>query len=198
MWACEVESLSKHTGFRVTVLREGRPASTAELMAGLGADRTARAALSSCLASIPFEAFFWEVAPMSTRTWQRPFECVVLPAPGLARSGPDALAFAEHFSPTKSVVEFKNLGGDATLIVPCPRAPASVYPHLAVFLRQAPPEQCDELFRALGHTASELLNDTPFWLSTSGSGVAWLHVRFDQRPKYYQYKPYATGLDQRF
>jgi hypothetical protein len=149
------------------------------------------------LASAPFSAFFWEVAPISTHTWQCPFECVVLPAPGLARSAPNAHAFTAHFSPTKSVVEFANLGGDARLIVPCPRAPANVYSHLAVFLRQAPPDQCDELFRSIGRATSESLNDAPFWLSTSGSGVAWLHVRIDERPKYYQYEPYATGLDQR-
>lgn len=198
MWTCEVESLSERAGLRVSVLRDGQPASFGELMAGLAADPAARAALAACLASAPFEAFFWEVAPMSTHTWQLPFECVVLPAPELARSGPDAHAFAEHFSPTESVVEFANLGGDASLIVPCPRAPASVYPHLAAFLRQAPPDQLDELFRSIGRATSECLTDTPFWLSTSGSGVAWLHVRIDKRPKYYQYKPYRTGLDQRF
>jgi hypothetical protein len=73
-----------------------------------------------------------------------------------------------------------------------------VYPHLAVFLRSAPPDQCDELFRAIGKATIEFLNDAPFWLSTSGSGVAWVHVRIDKRPKYYQYEPYTTGLDQRF
>ena len=28
------------------------------------------------------------------------------------------------------------------------------------------------------------------WLSTSGLGVAWLHLRLDHEPKYYQYAPY--------
>ena len=180
LWTCEVEPLSG-PGLRVMVLCEGKRASMAELMAGLTTDPVARAALIGCLASAPFEAFFWEVAAVCTSTWQRPFECVVLPAPGLAKRGPDAHTFAEHFSPTKSVVEFENLGGDASLIVPCPRAQASAYPHLAVFLRRAPPDQCDELFRTIGQRASESLNDAPFWISTEGSGVAWLHVRIDQR-----------------
>ncbi len=30
------------------------------------------------------------------------------------------------------------------------------------------------------------------WLNTEGGGVAWLHVRIDQRPKYYHYAPYKT------
>ena len=34
------------------------------------------------------------------------------------------------------------------------------------------------------------LSDRPLWLSTSGAGVAWLHVRLDDRPKYIQHAPY--------
>ena len=31
----------------------------------------------------------------------------------------------------------------------------------------------------------------PTWLSTEGSGVPWLHVRLDSRPKYYHHAAYA-------
>ena len=30
----------------------------------------------------------------------------------------------------------------------------------------------------------------PVWLSTAGAGVPWLHVRLDDRPKYYGFGPY--------
>jgi hypothetical protein len=33
----------------------------------------------------------------------------------------------------------------------------------------------------------------PIWLSTAGMGVAWLHIRLDERPKYYSHKPYAVA-----
>ena len=33
--------------------------------------------------------------------------------------------------------------------------------------------------------------DRPMWLSTCGTGVAWVHMRLDQRPKYYTYTPFA-------
>jgi len=36
------------------------------------------------------------------------------------------------------------------------------------------------------------LSETPLWASTSGAGVAWLHIRFDTRPKYYIHLPYRT------
>jgi hypothetical protein len=32
--------------------------------------------------------------------------------------------------------------------------------------------------------------DAPLWISTSGLGVYWLHVRLDARPKYYTYAPF--------
>ena len=34
-------------------------------------------------------------------------------------------------------------------------------------------------------------NSRPVWLSTSGMGVPWLHMRLDQVPKYYTYEPFA-------
>ena len=46
---------------------------------------------------------------------------------------------------------------------------------------------------------SQTVNDKPTWLSTAGMGVAWLHVRLDQRPKYYAHRPYREDrchLDQ--
>jgi hypothetical protein len=36
------------------------------------------------------------------------------------------------------------------------------------------------------------LSETPLRASTSGAGVAWLHIRFDTRPKYYIPLPYRT------
>ena len=42
--------------------------------------------------------------------------------------------------------------------------------------------------RARGHDARQ-----PTWLSTEGSGVPWLHVRLDDRPKYYHHAPYRDA-----
>lgn len=190
MWACDVEPLGGRAGVCLSVREQSRRLSYAELMDALVIDPAASGVLSECLASLPFPAFFWEVRSVCARSAGEPFECVVLPAPALARAAPDAHSFAEHFSKTRSVVHFENLGGDATLIVPCPRGEPSAYPHLAAFLRQAPPEQREALWREVGRCARESLGTAPFWLSTSGLGVAWVHVRIDARPKYYQYTPY--------
>lgn len=32
--------------------------------------------------------------------------------------------------------------------------------------------------------------DAPLWVSTSGLGVPWLHVRLDDAPKYYTHRPF--------
>jgi hypothetical protein len=37
---------------------------------------------------------------------------------------------------------------------------------------------------------SERVGSKVVWLSTAGAGVSWLHVRLDDRPKYYQFEPY--------
>jgi len=44
--------------------------------------------------------------------------------------------------------------------------------------------------RSTARAITARLSDRPLWVSTSGLGVAWLHVRLDARPKYYQYTPY--------
>ena len=190
MWVCEVAPLSAQLGFRVSLFDRARPVSYAEFLDTLATDAGARSVFAACLAGMPFSSFFWECIAVTRASSTESFECAVLSAPVLERAAPDVRSFAEHFSAADSVVRFENLGRDATLIVPCPRAEPSAYPHLAVFLRKAPPQQVDVLLETVARAARERLQSAPFWLSTSGAGVAWVHVRIDSRPKYYQYAPY--------
>jgi len=37
------------------------------------------------------------------------------------------------------------------------------------------------------------INAKRVWLSTAGMGVSWLHVRLDDRPKYYGHRPYRIA-----
>ncbi len=43
---------------------------------------------------------------------------------------------------------------------------------------------------SFGQEMEKRVSDKPVWLSTAGGGVPWLHVRLDNRPKYYSYRPY--------
>jgi uncharacterized protein DUF6940 len=145
------------------------------------------------LRDIPFDAFAWECPPVTAETFAREFECVFVSSPMLAGMPPDSAAFAEHFRPDSSVVTFKNLGGDAVLVAPSPGGPGSDFSHLASFTATAPAAQQDALWQAVGDAMDKRIGLRPVWLSTAGLGVAWLHVRLDDRPKYYRHMPYASA-----
>lgn len=148
-------------------------------------------------ANTPFKAFRWETPPVSHASIRREFEFVVLDAPSLshrAEAGP-FLPRLDEDRQSDLIHTFANLGGDATLIVPhrLPMTPLDVYAHLAAFVRGADMIQIHALWSCLGDTIATRLSETPIWLNTAGDAVAWLHIRLDSRPKYYCYRPYASG-----
>ena len=113
----------------------------------------------------------------------------------------DSRAFEEHFSKRESpyVTVFDNLGKTATLVAPKPirsdriSTPPTMYGHLASYCRNASTQQIQSLWKTVATTYLIKLqqpNEDPLWLSTSGTGVAWLHIRFDIQPKYYTYQPF--------
>ena len=82
------------------------------------------------------------------------------------------------------------------LVAPCPIpariAASAIYGHLASFVRDAPASQIGEFWRCVACTFGRTVSQTPLWISTSGLGVIWLHVRLDSYPKYYTHAPYRT------
>ena len=60
---------------------------------------------------------------------------------------------------------------------------------LGPFLRHAAknnPDQADILFQKFGEEALKIMKKQPrTFLSTAGMGISWLHLRLDNRPKYY-------------
>jgi uncharacterized protein DUF6940 len=191
MWVFRSESLPAQRALRFTIDLNSQPASFADVLRAWQSDPAFRALFNAQLAGAPFTAFRWETPPVTDATATRAFEFVLLDSPGLERR-PEPAAFAEHFGSDSdaSVVVFSNLGGDAILIVPRPMAAPSAYGHLAAFVRQAPEAQRQALWQAVGDTMARRLRAKRVWLSTAGAGVAWLHVRLDDRPKYYGYEPY--------
>jgi len=72
----------------------------------------------------------------------------------------------------------------------------NVYGHLASFIRRAPSSQITSFLRMVVQRyveEIEMKNEDKVWLSTDGTGVAWLHFRLDPIPKYYDYRPFADG-----
>jgi len=150
---------------------------------------------SEILAGCVHEAYFWELPPLTTATFEDDAEFVVIESDSLARLRADPLPFEAQFALQRGsdVITFRNLGGDALLVVPTPLGSMESYPHLATFLRKAPASQIRSLWNVTADAVHETLSDTPFWLSTAGLGVSWLHLRLDTRPKYYNYQPYKTA-----
>jgi hypothetical protein len=197
MWTAQSNTLADGRGLRFALDVDARSATFADVMRGWQCDAGFRSLFNSLLADSPCSAFRWETPPVTNTTVRRPFEFVLLDCPGLARH-PDPEAFAEHFGvgANTEVVEFSNLGGDAIMVVPYPMAEASAYGHLAAFVRQAPEQQRHALWRSVGEAMARRIGSKPVWLSTAGAGVSWLHVRLDDRPKYYGFAPYRQSVEQ--
>jgi Family of unknown function (DUF6940) len=189
-WTSRSEQLPGGRGIRMVVHLDSSPVPYAEVLHRWRTDAHFRAWFNGLLVDSPFASFRWETPPLTTANGNRPFECVLLDSPGLA-TNPNAEAFSEHFGKAvDGVVEVLNLGKDAILIIPSPIGAWSSYGHLGAFVRQAPEPQMHALWKLVGTAMQSRLSTKPVWLSTAGAGVSWLHVRLDDRPKYYGYKPY--------
>jgi len=170
----------------------GSAMSFQEVCAAWKSDESFRAFWVASLRGVPFEAYCWECPAVNKRNRARPFECVFVSSPSLARMKPEPGVFAEHFRQDRDVVTFGNLGGDAVLVAPCP-AGASDFSHLAQFARAASAAQQGAFWQAVGDAADVRLGPRPTWVSTAGHGVAWLHVRLDSSPKYYRHREYTRA-----
>lgn len=176
------------------------PLSCRDVLAAWQHSPAFRRAFIATLAAAPWEAFRWETPGVRAETLDQPFRFVLIDAPEL-RVGASPAAFSEHFPPTGcEVTAFRNLGGDALLVVPCPPgdgpAARAACSHLAAFCRGAPAPLQHALWQRVADELCALL-EAPgrgtVWLSTAGAGVPWLHVRLDDRPKYYAYAPFAAA-----
>ena len=190
MWTARSKELPKGRGLRFAVDLDSRPASVADVLRGWQVDAGFRSLFNTLLADAPYTAFRWESPAVTETTVMQPFEFVLLDSPDLARP-PDPKAFAEHFAAAEAgVAVFPNLSGDAIMVVPSPVADPSAYGHLAAFVRHAPELQRHALWQSVGEVMARRVGAEPVWLSTAGAGVSWLHVRLDNRPKYYGFGPY--------
>ncbi len=194
----EIGPLAQSQGLSGRVLGAGGVLSGREVVDAWMSDGEFALAFARALADVPFEACFWETPAWTHERLSEPFEFVLIESRALARVTPDKNAFDAHFGPSGSVVAFNNLRADARLVVPSPISGGAPYPHLLSFVRQAPPQQQRRLWPEVAQALVERMDQNapkPVWLSTAGMGVSWLHVRVDDRPKYYRHAPYRAAPD---
>jgi len=174
-------------GKKYRLMQEGRAISFSSAMSKIS-DPTSGLSdmLIHILRSGQPPAYFFECPPVSRDTYDKvPFEFVIIPAPSLEGIVTDAGAFRDHFERNagRSVAIFPSLGRDAMLLSPCPRdSNLAWYAHLASFVRSASEKDVKELFAETATSLTEVLKreDTKkVWLSTSGLGVSYLHIRLD-------------------
>jgi len=197
VYTSEITRLNNDRVSQYQLLREGYSMSWSDVIDRWQDDRVFRGFFMSILIEAPFPAYFFETPPVTNVTIDDEFEFVLVDSPTLAGVSSDQHAFADHFASAAvgdSVIEFENLGGDATLVVPCPGNPLSAYSQISEFSRHAPEDQQHRLWAAVGATLKHQLGAEPVWVSTSGLGIYWLHIRLDSTPKYYTHRPYRGGI----
>lgn len=194
MWSVTTKKLGdRQTKYQIFL--HAQPVAYSEILWAWQEDSQFRTYFIELLAKSPFAAFRWETPPLNQQFRNRPFEFVLINSPDLDRE-PDVRTFRDYFDPNVpgGITEFPNLRNDAYMIVPCSAGAPDAYTHLAKFLRHAPTEQVHELWCRVGAAMEKRLSTEPIWLNTAGGGVAWLHIRLDNRPKYYRYFPYKKPL----
>ena len=162
--------------------------SAKDFWCALKSDDQFAAELVNHIKATGFQAVRFETPSLSMESENAPFECVILKATLTDTSNKSA--FSEHFT-DEPAVSFQNLGKDSTLIVPTDKSSATNYAHLMSFLRTASDGQDIAVLKLWARSVlAELTSGNRVWANTAGAGVAWLHLRIDQRPKYYQYTKY--------
>lgn len=180
--------------------------------------RRFRDGLVRVLKQCPHKAVYFECNPVrADRVKNTPFLMTLLNSPSLAKiktadpqpfskqllkaSGHSASAHSAS-GRNRFAAAFPNLSGDAVLIVPTGATtllPQTInldaYAHLVAFVRRGGAAEVDAFWKAVFQQMTQRLRQNPqtwIWLSTSGDGVSWLHMRCDTTPKYYRFKPFKT------
>jgi len=146
-----------------------------------------------------FKTYFFETPKVTHNTLKKTtFEFVLARAQALESVTAEESTFQEYFGlcdKERKVTNFENLGRDAMMVVPCPdNEDSRIYSSIAPFMRKGPMDQVEEFWKTSARVMKEQVekkNKNPTWMSTSGLGVYWLHLRLDSRPKYYTFNPYT-------
>lgn len=194
MWTSECKFFDSDNVSQISILQSDRTITYAEVIQLWQGNSNFRTFFTSLLANSPYAAYFWETPPITQANCDRPFEFVLVNSPRLAGVKSNNRSFKHYFQLREDIVTFANLRKDALLVVPCPLANDSAYPHIAAFIRNAPQKQQHLLWQTLGREIETNLSGQPLWVSTSGLGVYWLHIRLDYYPKYYSYMTYKNNL----
>ena len=102
----------------------------------------------------------------------------------------DYSAFSSYLK-EKNVVHFRNLTGEAIMVVPMPMKGRN-YVTIKDFIDNAPLSQQRAVWKRVAGVAKSMLkNHNRIWIYTHGYGVPYLHIRVSTIPKYYVIKEFT-------
>ena len=191
MWNYKKEVLTENMIHRYQIDQDGELITYVQFLDLLTSHSIFRSFYNGILADSEFQAYFWENKAMEEHNQNKPYEFVLVNSPYLNSLEADSNDFSEYFNTEEMVVTFPNLGKNALLVVPTPNGKASNYTHLASFVRNASKEQIDDFWKLAAVSYQKEIRYGKKWLSTCGAGVSWLHLRIDDKPKYYRFKDYC-------
>lgn len=161
-------------------------------------------------------AIFWECVPITKYEFDKKgFEFVVLPAYELNKRIVDIQPFNEYFTNNykqeSTIIAIDNIDKSSRLVIPCPNSKIieqintkelnmndlQHMTHLNIFLKYSQENIKYDLWKKVSEEMLIRINNQSddykkIWLSTSGLGVSWLHIRLDSYPKYYNYQEYKS------
>ncbi len=136
---------------------------------------------------------FWEHPRLNKTTAGQPYECVLTSTNSFSVRTANFTPFSRAVDSNRMISVFPNLDGTALLVVPNqPEVPAFNGRDLMAFLHTAPGPLIHEFWTTVGQVTGQAIAEASAFqfLSTHGLGVIWLHVRLEERPKYYHHRPY--------
>lgn len=167
-----------------------QPFSWSAVAMGLSSQSDFRQLWNQTWADIPFD-FLWQPVPIHPNfTTTHPFFAILIPS-SFGRANPKPYQeYLQNLKPHEQVATFSNLSGDALLVIP--KATGN-YGHIAAFCRLASVDLQQALWKRVGEIAQNAIEkEDSIWCNTHGHGVTWMHVRFDQRLKYFTLLPAKT------
>ena len=193
--AANFTPLVENNAVRFRFLINGRRMTQFEAIDGLVNSPAIREAIRLVLVDpdLP-ESYFFECPPVLSLedAHTKDFEFVIIPAPELENCGPARPdMFSEHFLGLAPFVAFLSLNKDSVLVSPKPSPEnLSFGQHLCSYMRNVSAEEGGQFLEYVGKSLLETAKSKKVYLSTSGLGVYWLHMRLDSKPKYYHHLPY--------
>ncbi len=152
---------------------------------------------TNILRNIEYDNYYWYFGKMGHKNYDtKPFKFWIRKATDISPVENDTI-FKSYIK--KSINVISNLDNNCLLMIPKRNksSPKNTYASMANFMRTGLDKQIDELWISIANLSIclddiEIASDKGYgaiWISTHGSGVPYLHIRFDTSPKYLDWVP---------